>query len=141
MKIVSVLLFAAALIGSWMVANRKVAVPEAMHASIQNELKGIISEYVENNVPQVKNLRFERFWTEALKNNKVRAVFSYTFEDPTGENGSTVMEISGSAILNRADETPEEVTWSLDELQIDNSRVEFEEPINITASAGKAASE
>lgn len=141
MKIVSVLLFAAALIGSWHLVNRRVAVPEQMHASIQSELKNIIADYVQKNRPNSKNLQFEKFWTEAAKPNRVKAYFTYSFEDTSEESGETLTEISGTAVLNRAGETPDEVTWSLDELNIENNKVEFQEPINITATTGKTQSD
>ena len=78
-----------------------------MHVGIQNDLKEIIAEYVQKNLPESKNLRFEKFWTEAVKKNKVKASFVYSFEDPSQENGDTVTEIAGSAILDKGEETAE----------------------------------
>ncbi|MGZ3723766.1 MAG: hypothetical protein ACXVA9_12575 [Bdellovibrionales bacterium] len=136
MKIVSVVVFTAALIGSWMLAHAATSIPETMHVGIQNDLKNIIAEYVQKNLPSSKNLRFEKFWTETVKKDQVKATFVYSFEDTSGENGDTTIEIAGSALLNKGEETAETVTWNLNSLQIKDSHVDFQEPIHITAGKG-----
>lgn len=135
MKIVSVVVFATALIGSWCLAHSKGPIPQSVHVGIQNDLKNIIAEYVQKNLPESKNLRFDKFWTETYKKNKVKAFFVYSFEDNSEKNGPATVEISGSAILNKIDENLETVTYSLDELQILDNKVDFQEPIQITADA------
>jgi hypothetical protein len=137
MKIVSVVVFALALIGSWMIVHNNPPIPESMHVGIQNDLKNIIAEYVQKSLPNSKNLRFEKFWTEAVKKDKVKASFVYSFEDPSQENGDTVIEISGTAMLDRGEETADNVTWNLNQLNIQDSAVQFEEPIHITAEKGE----
>ena len=137
MKIISVLFFAVALTGTWYMAHATRSVSEAVHIGIQNDLKRIIAEYVQKNLPESKNLRFEKFWTESIKKNKVKASFVYSFEDNTQENGPAIVEIEGSAILNKVEESVDTVTWSMDELQIQDNRIDFQEPIHITAGAGE----
>lgn len=141
MKIVSVVVFTVALIGSWILVHATNPVPESMHVGIQNDLKSIIAEYVQKNLPNSKNLHFQKFWTEAVKNDKVKATFEYSFEDESQENGSTVVAIEGSAMLDKGAETASSVTWNLNSLQIKDSRVEFQEPIHITAGKGPPAKE
>lgn len=136
MKIVSVLLFAVAMIGSWMAVNSRRPVAESVHAGIQDDLKKIIAEYVQKNLPNSKNLRFHRFYTENVNENRVRALFMYSFEDQSesGEMAEVILE--GSAVLNKAQETPEVITWNFDELKISGNTVNFSEPIQITAERG-----
>ena len=141
MKIVSVAVFAAALIGTWVLVHATPMVSESMHVGIQNDLKTIISDYVQKNLPSSKNLRFEKFWTESVKKDQVRATFVYSFEDPSAENGDTVIEIAGSAMLNKGEETAQSVTWNLNSLQIKDSHVDFQEPIQITAGKGQPVQE
>ncbi len=137
MKVVSVLVFAAALVGSWIAVYSKKPVAESVHVGIQNDLKNIITEYVQKNLPSATNLRFEKMWTETVKANRVRANFVYTFEE-TGENGEpAIVEINGAAILNKVGETAEVATWNFDELRILDNKVNFTEPIQITAGAGE----
>jgi hypothetical protein len=136
MKIVSVLFFALALTGTWMMAYAKKTIPESVHVGIQNDLKRVITEYVQKNLPESKNLRFEKFWTETVKKDRVKASFVYTFEDAS-QGGPAEVEIEGSAILNKVDETPENSTWSFDQLQILDNQVHFSDPIQITAGVGE----
>ncbi len=133
MKVVSVFVFAVALVASWYVVYAQMPVAETVHMGIQNDLKNIITEYVQKNLPEVKNLRFERMWTTTLKDNKVKASFMYSFEEPGTDGEPAVIEINGTAILNKVEETPEMATWNLDELRILDNKVNFTEPIQITA--------
>lgn len=137
MKIVSVVVFAAALIGSWALVHNPRPVAQSIHIGIQNDLKNIIAEYVQKNLPESKNLRFEKFYTEALNKAQVKATFVYSFEDKTQNGEPASVEIEGSAILNKIDETPETVTWSFDQLMIQDNKVEFTDPIQITAGTGE----
>jgi hypothetical protein len=137
MKIVSVIFFALALTGTWMAAHAKKPVSESVHVGIQNDLKRIISEYVQKNLPESKNLRFEKFWTETVKKDQVKAYFLYSFVDTTEDGEPAEVEINGSAILNKIEETAENSTWSFDELQILDNKVSFNEPIQITAGSGE----
>lgn len=140
MKIVSVVFFALALSGTWMVAHSKKPVAESVHVGIQNDLKRIITEYVQKNLPASKNLRFQKFWTETLNDKKVKAYFLYSFEDTTEEGEPAEVEIDGSAVLNKIEEKGNESIWSFDELQILDSKVAFSEPIQITSRAGELES-
>ena len=137
MKVVSVLIFTAALIGSWVMVHAKKPVSESVHIGIQNDLRNIITEYVQKNLPESKNLKFEKMWTETLQKDRVKANFVYTFEDSSQAGEPALVQIHGSALLNKVEETPEMVTWSFDQLQILDNKVQFSEPIQITAGAGE----
>jgi hypothetical protein len=135
MKIVSLLIFGAALIGSWAMVHAPRPVAESVHIGIQSDLKNIIAEYVQKNLPESKNLVFDKFWTETVNKNQVKASFVYSFDNPSDGEDATV-QIEGSALLNKVDESPETVTWSFDQLMISDNKVTFSEPIQITADAG-----
>ena len=111
MKIVSVLIFGAALIGTWAMVHNPRPVAESVHVGIQNDLKNIIADYVQKNLPDSKNLVFEKFWTETVNASQVKASFVYSFDNPDG-NESANVQIQGSAILNKVDETAETVSHS-----------------------------
>ena len=138
MKIISVLVFLGAMIFTWKLVNANDPIPESMHVGIQNDLKSVIAEYVEKNLPSSKNLRFVKFWTETVKKDQVKASFVYSFEDSTQENGNAVIQIEGFAVLDRGEETPEAVTWNMTALKINDSHVNFQEPIHITADKNEA---
>ncbi len=141
MKIVSVLVFAFALVGTWALVHNPRPVAQSVHIGIQNDLKNIIAEYVQKNLPESKNLRFEKFYTQTLNKSRVRAVFAYSFEDKTEEGEPAAVQIDGEAILNKIDETPETVTWSFDQLTIQDNKVTFTDPIQITAGTGDQGGE
>lgn len=141
MKIVSVFVFALAMIGTWRVAYSARSVSESVHVGIQEDLKRIITEYIEKKLPEAKNIRFEKFWTETVKKDQVRAFFAYSFDDSNATSGSTRTAIEGYATLNKADETEEEITWNFDELQVKDNRIEFVEPIKIRAGSDELDSE
>lgn len=141
MKIISVVVFLGAMIFSWMLVHANSPISESMHVGIQNDLKTVIAEYVTKNLPTSKNLRFEKFWTETIKRDKVKASFLYSFEDTSQENGQTTIKIEGYAMLEKGEETPETVTWNLTSLQIKDSHVDFQDPIQITAGKGETTGE
>jgi hypothetical protein len=123
--------------GTWMMVHAQRPISESVHAGIQSDLKRVISEYVQKNLPQSKNLRFEKFWTETVSKTQVKAYFAYTFEDSTEEGQPAEVEIEGSAVLNKVEETADSSTWSFDELKILDNQVNFTEPIQITANRGE----
>jgi hypothetical protein len=108
-------------------------VAESVHIGIQNDLRNIITEYVQKNLPQSKNLRFEKMWTETLKKDKVAAYFVYSFEDNSQGSEPATVQVNGRAILNKVNETPQMATWSFDELKILDNEVNFSEPLQISA--------
>lgn len=141
MKVVSLLVFAVALVGSWAMVHSKKLVAESVHIGIQNDLRNIITEYVQKNLPDSKNLKFEKMWTETVKKDRVKAYFVYSFEDQSNGSEPAIVEINGSAILNKVNETPQMATWSFDEFKILDNEVNFTDPVQITATAGELEKE
>ena len=137
MKVVSLLVFAVALVGSWALVHSKKMVAESVHIGIQNDLRNIITDFVQKNLPQSKNLRFEKMWTETVKKDKVMAHFVYSFEDNSQGTEPATVQVNGTAVLNKVNETPQMATWSFDELKILDNEVNFTEPVQITAGAGE----
>ena len=122
------------MVWSWRLVNRESAISQLVHVSIQQDLKKIISDYIHENLPSAKELRFDRFWTETLTKDRVKASFLYSFEDTAENTGPARVQIDGYAILNRdaAESNDESESWSFDELYILNNQVEFKEPLTIT---------
>ena len=134
MKFISLIFFVAAMTGTWMASHAKRAVPESVHVGIQDDLQRIIGELLQKNAPQAKNLKFERFYTETNSASKVTAFFRYGFDDAAEGGETTRTTIAGSAILNKTGETADNSTWSLDELKLSDSEVDFAEPLHVTAT-------
>jgi len=140
MKYLSLLLIMLSMFLSWKWASSSRPVSEDVHAGIQQDLKRIIAEYIQQNLPSSKNLRFDRFWTESMNKNKVKATFLYSFEDSSAETGEARVQVDGYAVLNRKDKSGEDEEydiWSFDELFILNNQVEFKQPLEIRSATDK----
>ncbi len=140
MKYVSLVFIVGLMWWSWSAAIAPSRVTEATHMGIQADLRRVITEYIEQNVPNVQNIRFEKFWTQTLKKDKVKAFFSYSFEEAQSAEGKSArIGIDGHAILNQMkDDTGQFDLWSLDELYVFNNRIDFKEGISINAHSGAA---
>ncbi len=136
MKYLSTILFLAAMYWTWGLVTHDRPISEQVHVSIQDELKRIISDYIQQNLPNSQNLRFEKFWTESMDDNKVKATFTYSFEDSNDQVGAARVSIQGYAVLNRAKETSDSLEWSFDELVILNNHVDFHDPMKVSPGDG-----
>ncbi len=134
MKYLSVIIFLSAMSWTWGLTNRELPISERVHVGIQEDLKRLISDYIQENLPNSKNLLFDRFYTESLDDNKVKASFTYSFEDEDEQIGQARVQIEGYAVLNRGQETNETIEWTFDELVILNNQVDFKEPLKVNPS-------
>lgn len=136
MRYVSLVFIVFVMWWSWSVIKSPALLPENTHIGIQEDLRRVITEYITENLAGIKDLRFERFWTQTLKENQIKATFAYSFDDPsTTDAPGARVGVDGYAILNRAkDENSEFDVWNLDELYVLNNRVTFKEGITIRAA-------
>ena len=133
MKFFGVVLFIVAMNWTWSLVHESRGISEAVHVGIQNDMKKIIGDYIAENLPTSTNLEFHQFWTEKLKKNQVKVKFSYSFEDSTAEIGAARVNVEGYAVLNKvASADAKYETWSFDELQILDNKVEFKEPLKVS---------
>lgn len=117
--------------------NAPALLPEDTHVGIQEDLRRVISDYIAENVEGATGLRFEKFWTETVKENQIKATFSYSFEESSseGQQGPRV-GIDGHAILNRSKEENSEFdVWNLDELYVQNNTITFQEGITVQSAS------
>ncbi|MGE0761948.1 MAG: hypothetical protein AB7N80_01590 [Bdellovibrionales bacterium] len=135
MKYVGTFLFLFGMYWTWGLAKNDQAISQQVHVSIQDDLKKLIADYIQQNLPNSTNLRFERFWTEANTDNQVKATFTYSFEDTSENVGATRVQIEGYAVLNRVKETSDSIEWSFDKLEILSNSVDYKDPINVTPAA------
>ncbi len=129
MKILGPLVFLAGLLWTWQIAVGDRALNEAVHIGIQDDLRRVIVEYIEEHLPTAKNFEFNRFWTEAVSDSQVKAYFEYSFEDKTETTPEAKVRIQGYAVLNKRSESEEVVEWTFDELYIEDNQVTFKDPI------------
>jgi len=141
MRHVSLVLIILSMWWSWSIIKTPSLLSEDTHIGIQEDLRRVITEYLEDNLPNVKNIRFDKFWTQTLKENKVKATFSYTFDEDNGAGGNSAsVGVAGHAILNRQQEKNNEFdVWSLDELYVDNNSISFREGVTIIPNSNESS--
>lgn len=137
-KIVSLVVFIAALAWTWNVIHSSEAIGFETHSGIQVKLAELIQQTLSAKKPQAKDLTITRLWTESLSDNKVRAVFAYKFIDASETGEALEQVIEGEAILHREpSETPNVDKWTLQSVKTTNDTVVFTE--GSTISPGEVA--
>lgn len=132
-KIVSLVVFIAALVWTWNVVHTSEAIGFETHSGIQAKLADLIKETLASKKPHAKDLSIQRLWTETLSENKVRAVFSYKFVDISEGGESLEQMIEGEAILHREPSENQKVDqWSLQSVKTTNDFVTFTEGSVVT---------
>lgn len=139
-RIVSLLVFVAALIWTWNVIHTSEAVGFETHSGIQVQLAKLIEDTLKVKKPTASDLVITRIWTESLGENKVRAVFSFKFSEPVIEHEMIEQVIEGEAVLYREpSEDPDVDRWVLQSVKTTNDIVVFSE--GSTISAGEESTE
>ena len=142
-KIVSLIVFIAALVWTWNAVHTSQAIGFETHSGIQAKLADLIKDTLATKKPHAKDLSIQRLWTESLNDNKVRAVFAYKFTD-ISENGEALEQvIEGEAILHREPSEAANVDkWTLQSVKTTNDIVVFTEGSVVTPSTeGEATPE
>ena len=132
-RILSGVLFCIFLISTWFVFYQKPEYPEEVHINLQEQLKAIILDTFSQKQPQAQNFQFQKMWTQATnKKNQISAHFKYSFDDEEKVN----ISVEGLAIMNRKDlEASEKYDlWNVDHIEINNTKLEFQEPIILLSS-------
>lgn len=133
-KIVSLVVFVAALAWTWNVIHSSEAIGFETHSGIQTKLAELIQQTLSTKKPTAKDLTITRLWTEPLSDNKVRAVFAYKFTEPTEGGESLDQVIEGEAVLHREpSETPNVDKWILQSVKTTNDMVVFSEGSTLTS--------
>jgi hypothetical protein len=132
-KIISLVVFIAALVWTWNIVHSTENIGLETHSGIQTKLADLIKDTLSQKKPNAKNLVIQRLWTEALTDNKVRAVFSFKFND-SAEGGEAIEQvIEGEAVLHREPSENSRVDqWTLQSVKTTNDFVTFTEGSLIT---------
>ena len=135
MKYFSLLFIVFLMWWSWAAIKTPALLPEETHVGIQADLQRVISEYIQENLPTAEDLRFEKFWTQAMGPTQVKATFAYSFTDTADSAENTArVGVEGHAILNRSAQPDSTFdVWSLDELYVLNNKINFQEGVTIRA--------
>lgn len=132
-KIISLIVFIAALVWTWNVIHTSEAVGFETHSGIQTKLAALIKDTLATKKPNAKDLSITRLWTETLGENKVRAVFAYKFTDLSESGEALEQVIEGEAVLHREPSENSNVDkWTLQSVKTTNDIVVFTEGSTIT---------
>ncbi len=127
-KIVSPIVLAVFLIWSWQTINAPSAIGFETHSGIQLKLMELIESTLQSRRPEAKDLDVVKVWTSALGDNKVQAVFTYRFSEPTEDGEITKKTIQGEAILHRElTEDPTIDKWVLQSVKTQLESLNFSE--------------
>lgn len=136
MKIASVVIFLSLMIWTWGLIHNANAVSLDTHSGIQMQMSALIEKSILSKKPTAENIRIIKLWTENEGENKVKAVFTYKFNEKTAEGVLVENEISGSAILHR--EPSQQIgtdQWVLQNVSTTNDVIEFSEGTVLTPVA------
>ena len=129
-RILSGLLFVVFLLSTWFVLYQKPKYPEALHISLQEQLKQIIQSTLLKQQPLAQNLQFHKMWTEsASQKDQIKAVFRYSFDSSDGAR----LSVQGQATMVRNTVDDIQDLWRVTDIQTNNNKIEFSEPIVLFA--------
>ena len=135
-KIVSLIIFTAALIWTWNIIHSSEAIGFETHSGIQEKLADLIKQTVMTKKPNAKNFHITRLWTETMSDTKVRAVFAYAFSEAAEGSESTEQTVEGEAILFREPQDESNLDkWTLQSVRTTNDSVTFSEGLIVTPGA------
>jgi hypothetical protein len=138
-KIISLIVFIAAFIWTWSLFNSPTTMGVDIHAGIQSKLTLLIEDSVKAKRPTMTNFQLNKMYTEKVDDNKVKAFFTYQFDDASaGDAGDkqdvATQSISGEAVLVKAlSEDPAVQKWLLQSVNTGNETLDFKEGITITS--------
>lgn len=138
-KIVSLIIFIAALILSWCAFNSQSNMGIDVHAGVQSKLTILIEDTIKAQRPSSENFKLIHMHTEKMDDQKIMAHFSYEFEDQLLANDEsasdkTTQKISGSAILSKGlSEDPSIQKWVLQSVKTGNETVDFKDGLTIVS--------
>lgn len=107
-------------------------IPEETMTKIKENLQEQIYQIIRKNSENIENIKFEKFWTEQVSSNTVKAHFVITYDAPmSGDSGQVTRE--GSMLLTKLDDTPEEQVWIADAVNVGGEQISFENGLKFKA--------
>ena len=113
---------------SWAYIKAPLLIPESTHIDIQDDIKLMITDTMQKYLPGVKDFNFDRFWTENLEKDKVRADFEFSFENSEEQQNPARYGVKGYAILNF---DQEKEVWNMEGPYFSNDKIQFKDGLII----------
>ena len=134
-KIISLIVFTAALVWTWNLIHSTAAVGLETHSSIQQKFAELIENSIKSKKPTANSIKIVKLWTENAGERKVKAVFSFKFTEPPSEKNKESSErlVQGEAFLYRdLSEDPTVDKWTLQSYKFFGDNLEFLEGSDVT---------
>jgi len=136
-KIVSLFVFIAAFFWTWCLFTSPNKMGIEIHAGIQSQLTQLIEDTLKAKKPYVSNFKLLKMYTEKIDDQKIKAVFSYSFDEVESESdtaGQTSQTISGEATLAKGlSETKGLQKWNIQTVKSDNQNLIFKDGSTVKA--------
>ncbi|MFN3696127.1 MAG: hypothetical protein ACK4VO_01705 [Pseudobdellovibrio sp.] len=130
-KIVSLLVFIVSFVWTWNLFTTPNKMGIEIHAGIQSQLSELIEDTLKSRKPYVSNFKLLKMYTEKIDDQKIKAVFSYSFDEAQSETdsaGQTTQTISGEATLTKGlSETKGLQKWNIQSVKSDNQNLFFKD--------------
>ncbi len=134
MKLISFFIFIAAFVWTWSLLTTKSTIGIDVHAGIQSKLAVMIEDAIKAKRPNSTNFELNKIYTEKIDDNKIKAYFTYKYNDSLEDQEKSQQTISGQAILNRSlSEDPNIQKWIIQSVKTDTNAIEFKEGLVISS--------
>ncbi len=134
-KIISLVIFTAALVWTWNIIHSSNAIGFETHSGIQQKFADMIKNTIQNKKPEATDVKIIKLWTENAGERKVKAVFSYSYTEPASATNKekTVRTIEGEAFLYRdLSDSPSVDKWTLQSMKTLGDNVQYSDGSLIT---------
>lgn len=129
MKYLGLIVLFAFMIWTYKLSSSSQGVPVSTHVNLVNELKQIMGDYLQQNVPGIQNISFLQVYTENRgSKDKLIAYVKYSYESPL-ENGQVTKELREGTIDLTSKDNGE--TWEPVSMDFKDLSVEFLEDLKI----------
>lgn len=151
-KIFSLIFFICALSLSWCLMNQPSQMGIDVHAGIQSKLALVIEESIKAQRPSSDHFQMLKMYTQKIDDLKIKAHFSYQFEDILKEESTeattildpekTLQKISGEATLVKTiTDDPTIQKWTVQSIKTGSESIDFKEGLTLTQDSGEVPTE
>lgn len=133
-KILSLIGFTILLVWSWnSVQSASKSTHLSTHSQIQSKLSEIIKQTLQTKKPNAQNITILKIWTAYENQHKIKANFTYKYNEITEASESAEQVVSGEAFLyNEPSEDKTTEKWILQSVRTLNEAITFTEGVVIS---------
>lgn len=127
-KIIGLIVFVGALVWTWNVINTPSPISYETHVGIQTNFSQLLKNTVLQKRPTAKNINVTKIYTEPVADNKVKAIFAYTYTDGDANSGQILQSIEGEAMLHRDPKaSADDDRWIVQSIKTTGDSITFED--------------